>query len=231
MSKLLLGIDDAGRGPVMGPMCLAGVIIKEEDETIFAESGIKDSKLLTAKKRDQLVETITKKAISKKAILVTPIEIDTGLGMKLNLNEVEALTSATIINELTSKLNETEKENIKIILDCPSVNLSAWKKQLMHYVKDKSLEDQILCDHKADFKYPVVSAASIIAKTTRDAEIEKIKQQIGINFGSGYPSDPNTIAFLKENATNPKYKGIFRESWQTWKTAANNYKKDQKKLF
>lgn len=231
MGKLLLGIDDAGRGPVMGPMCLAGVIIKEEDEAPFAEVGIKDSKLLTAKKRDELVETITQKAISKKAILVTPIEIDTGLGMKLNLNEVEALTSATIINELVSKLKETDRENIKIILDCPSVNIPAWKKQLMHYIKDKSLEDQILCDHKADFKYPVVSAASIIAKTTRDAEIEKIKEQIGINFGSGYPSDPNTIAFLKENATNPKYKGIFRESWQTWKTAAKNSEKEQKKLF
>lgn len=231
MGRLLLGIDDAGRGPVMGPMCLAGVIIKEEDETIFAENGIKDSKLLTAKKRDQLVEKITEKAISKKAILVTPVEIDTGLGMKLNLNEVEALTSATIINELVSKLKDIERESIKIILDCPSVNISAWKKQLMHYVKDKSLEENILCDHKADFKYPVVSAASIIAKTTRDAEIEKIKEQIGINFGSGYPSDPNTIAFLKENATNPKYKGIFRESWQTWKTAAKNSEKDQKKLF
>ena len=110
MGKLLLGIDDAGRGPVMGPMCLAGVIIKEEDEAPFAESGIKDSKLLTAKKRDQLVGQIKEKAVSFKAILVTPIEIDTGFGMKLNLNEVEALTCGDIINELTSKLKETDKE-------------------------------------------------------------------------------------------------------------------------
>jgi ribonuclease HII len=151
--------------------------------------------------------------------------------MKLNLNEVEALTSGNIINELTKNLKEVEKVNLSIILDCPSVNLVAWKKQLMKYVKDKSLEKNILCEHKADFKYPVVSAASIIAKTTRDAEIEKLKKQYGVDFGSGYPADPFTIKFLKENATNPKYKGIFRESWQTWKDAVNDKDRDQKKLF
>lgn len=230
-NNLIIGVDDAGRGPVLGNMCLAGVLMKQENENIMAQEGIKDSKLLTPKKRESLVEFIKNNSIKIEFQLVTPIEIDTGFGMKLNLNEVEALACGNIINKLTSDLKKEEKESIKIILDCPSVNISAWKKQLMHYVKDKSLEENILCDHKADFKYPVVSAASIIAKTTRDAEIEKIKEQIGINFGSGYPSDPNTIAFLKENATNPKYKGIFRESWQTWKTAAKNSEKEQKKLF
>ena len=231
MTKLLLGIDDSGRGPVLGPMVLAGCLMKEEAEEGFRNLGIKDSKLLSPKRRDELVKLIKEQVISSDFQMATPVEIDTGFGEGLNLNLVEALLAANIINNLTAPLNSEQKSNIKIILDCPSVNLEAWKKQLMKYVKEKSLEKNIRCEHKADFKYPVVSAASIIAKTTRDAEIEKIKEQMGINFGSGYPSDPNTIKFLKENATNPKYKGIFRESWQTWKDAVKNLEKDQKKLF
>jgi ribonuclease HII len=105
----------------------------------------------------------------------------------------------------------------------------------MHYIKEKELEKNIICEHKADFYYPVVSAASIIAKTTRDAEIEKIKEKIGMDFGSGYPADPYTVQFLKENAVNPKYKGIFRESWSTWQAVAkkslNTEKGKQIKLF
>jgi ribonuclease HII len=89
----------------------------------------------------------------------------------------------------------------------------------MGYVKDKKLEPKIVCEHKADFNYPVVSAASILAKVTRDAEIEKIKQQIGLDFGSGYPSDPNTVAFLQKHVLDFKKERIFRESWSTWQTA------------
>ena len=90
----------------------------------------------------------------------------------------------------------------------------------MNYVRDKKLASNIICEHKADFNHVVVGAASILAKVTRDAEIEKIKQKIGIDFGSGYSSDPKTINFLKEHANDTKLKGIFRESWSTWQEAA-----------
>ena len=222
-SYLVLGIDDAGRGPCVGPMCLAGVMIRQENEKSLKDEGVADSKLLTPKRRESLVDFIKSKSLSTFYQLITPIEIDTGFGMGLNLNEVEALAAANIINNLTQKLSQEQKETLKIILDCPSINTSGWKKQLMRYVKEKSLEKNIVCEHKADFHYPVVSAASIIAKTTRDAEIEKIKKLIGIDFGSGYPSDPQTIDFLKKEATNPKFKGIFRESWSTWQNAARGY--------
>lgn len=232
-SQILIGIDDAGRGPLLGPMCLAGVAIRQEIEKELINFGVKDSKLLTPKKRESLVDYIKNRALKTKFQLITPSEIDTGFGEGLNLNEVEALAAGIIINELVSGLTENQKQGARIILDCPSINTLGWKKQLMRYVKEKKLEKNILCEHKADFNHPVVSAASIIAKTTRDAEIEKIKKEIGINFGSGYPSDPSTIKFLKENATNPKYKGIFRESWSTWREAAygklNKFEEDLKK--
>jgi ribonuclease HII len=219
-TTLLLGIDDAGRGPVIGPMALAGVLIRLETEKELKDQGIADSKLLTSKKRESVVDFIKSKALGWKVQLISPIEIDTGFGEGLNLNQVEALVSANIINELTARLSTAQKENLKIILDCPSINTNGWKNQLLEYVKEKNLN--IHCEHKADFNHVVVSAASIIAKVTRDAEIEKIKKQIGVDFGSGYPSDPYTKAFLQKEANNPKFKGIFRESWSTWREAAGN---------
>jgi ribonuclease HII len=222
-SQIIIGIDDAGRGPVLGPMCLAGVMMRKENEKAFAQQGIKDSKLLTPAKRESLIEYIKKNSLALHFQLITPVEIDTGFGMGLNLNQVEALAAANIINELTTKLSSEQKTTLKIILDCPSINTAGWKNQLMGYVKEKSLEKNIVCEHKADFHYPVVSAASIIAKTTRDAEIEKIKKMIGIDFGSGYPSDPYTVQFLKEHANDFKKERIFRESWSTWQNAAKGY--------
>jgi ribonuclease HII len=220
-SNLILGVDDAGRGCVIGNMVLAGCIMMEEGEAEFKKLGIKDSKLLSPLQREKLVETIKEKAMDTYYFMATPIEIDTGFGMGLNLNQVEALAAASIINELTRKLSSEQKSTLKIILDCPSINTAGWKNQLMEYVKEKSLEKNIVCEHKADFYYPVVSAASIIAKTTRDAEIEKLKEKYKVDFGSGYPADPYTKEFLKENALNPIYEGLFRKSWATWQAAAN----------
>jgi ribonuclease HII len=219
--QLLLGIDDAGRGPVIGPMVLAGVIVEKSKELELKNFGAKDSKLLSPSQREHILVNIKKSVKDFKYKIITPIEIDTGLGEGLNLNQVEALTAATIINELTQELSIGQKQNISIILDCPSINTKAWKAQLMSYVKDKKLEEKIVCEHKADYNHVVVSAASILAKVTRDAEIEKIKEQIGIDFGSGYPSDPNTIAFLEKHVLDFKEQRIFRESWSTWQEARN----------
>jgi len=89
------------------------------------------------------------------------------------------------------------------------------------------IEDiKIISEHKADENYPVVSAASILAKVTRDEEIEKIKQQIGVNFGSGYPSDETTQRFLEENYD--KYPDIFRKTWKSYKNVLKQ--KSQKGL-
>ena len=218
-SNYLIGIDDAGRGPVAGPMLLAGVLIEESQVAEIKLTGAKDSKLLSPSQRETTLKKIKEIVKNSSFKIITPIEIDTGMGQGLNLNQVEALAAASIINDLTKDFSLTQKSNLKIVLDCPSINTEGWKRQLMNYVADKKLEPQILCEHKADFNYPVVSAASILAKVTRDAEIEKIKQEINEDFGSGYPSDPKTKDFLEKNINNPKLKGIFRESWATFQNA------------
>lgn len=225
--ELVLGIDDAGRGSVIGSMVLAGCILEKEAEKELFRLGIKDSKLLTPKKRETLEKIIKKKAIAWHTHSISPVEIDTGMGMGLNLNEVEALSASVIIKELLSKISKIEKEKITIIIDCPSNNKHAWLRSMLGFLKEENLN--IRCEHKADRDYAVVSAASIIAKTTRDAEIEKLREKYG-DFGSGYPSDPITRKFLKENIDNLRREGIFRESWSTWREAwGGKFGKEEKR--
>ena len=217
----LIGIDDAGRGPVIGPMILAGVIIKdtkEENEKV-KETGAKDSKLLAPKKRKEIAEKI-KSQFKFHTEKSTPEEIDNCD----NLNNLEAIKTAMIINKLSQDINE----NIIAIVDCPSVNTKAWGDFVFNLIvkKDKT---KIKAEHKADFNYPLVSAASIIAKETREEEVEKLKKEFTVDFGSGYPSDPKTKDFILKNYDNPEFAKIIRHSWDTIKQAANQ--KQQKNLF
>jgi len=219
---LILGIDDAGRGPLIGPMVLAGVLIPEELEAEFKQQGIKDSKMLTPKNREHLAQNIKTQSLKYEIMQVEPEDIDTSLTTGTNLNDVEAIECAKIINKLNSG-----KEKIKVIIDCPSTNIKSW----IEYVKTCVINKEnleIIGEHKADVNHPCVSAASILAKTHRDAEIEKLKKKLGVDFGSGYPSDPLTCKFLKEYGKKHEHDGIFRKTWSTWKTACSS--KKQKKL-
>jgi len=211
---LLCGIDEAGRGPVIGPMVMCGVLINEEDEPKLKKMGVKDSKLLTPKQRDQLFDKIIKHILKYKIIIIQPNEIDDALNSdELNLNWLEAQKSAEIIDYL-------KPDNA--IIDCPSTNRKAYKEHLMNIITAKT---KLIVEHKADVNHPVVSAASILAKVTRDREVEKIKGKYG-DCGPGYMSNPITQKFLEENWE--KHPEIFRKSWISYKKLANG--KDQKKL-
>ena len=195
---------------------IAGVLIDEKDEKKLLAMGVKDSKLLTPKQREALFEKI-KKAVKKYRILIVePQEIDEAVeDEEVNLNRLEAIKSAFIITDL---------EPDKAILDCPSSNIAEYTRFLKSKLADKSIE--IRAEHKADYKYPVVGAASILAKVTRDREIEKIKKKIKQDIGSGYPSDPVTVAFLKKNYN--KHPEIIRKSWETYKEIVRQ--KSQRKI-
>ena len=223
---LILGIDDAGRGPVIGPMILAGCLADDKIEAEFKKLEVKDSKKLTAKRREILAEEIKRKARAFEITITHPQEITARNHIGVNLNQIEAIKSAEIINKINEKAIKGAKK-IVVYIDCPSPNIPAWQGYLeSHINKKENLE--IHCEHKADVNHVSCSAASIIAKVTRDAEIEKIKEKIGVDFGSGYPNDPLTCKFLAEYSEKHKNDGIFRETWQTWKDVCG--KKEQKKL-
>ncbi|MBW2992494.1 ribonuclease HII [Candidatus Woesearchaeota archaeon] len=199
----------------MGPLVTAGVLIDEKDESKLKTLGVKDSKLLTPEQREVLFKKITAVVKDYSIKIIQPYQIDAALNdPDLNLNWLEANTMADLANELKPK---------KIILDCPSNNIPAFTNYLKNKLKIKA---KIIAEHKADQKYPVVAAASILAKVTRDKEIEKIKNDIKQNLGSGYPSDPTTQEFLKKNYK--KYPKIFRKTWSSYQRLVEQ--KKQKSL-
>ena len=209
----VLGIDEAGRGPVIGAMIMAGVMIKEGDEHLL--EGSKDSKMLAHSVRLELDKKI-KKSTKYKIIEVSPEEIDDALANPdMNLNWLEAHKQAELINTLKPD---------KAIIDCPSPNLEAFEAYVRNLLDNKKTE--LIVEHKADEKYITSSAASILAKVRREEIVSEIKEKYG-NIGSGYPSDPNTKKFIAENWD--KHPEIFRKSWSTYKKVVKD--KDQKKLF
>ncbi|MGC8995764.1 MAG: ribonuclease HII [Thermoplasmata archaeon] len=195
------GIDEAGRGPVIGPLVICGVC---GDPDLLKEIGVKDSKKLSPKRREYLYDEILKIVKSYKCIEIWPEEIDS-LREKMNINEIEEKYFSEIINSL---------EGDVFILDAADVSEERFEEMIR---KNLNKDVKIISKHKADSDYPIVSAASIIAKVTRDREIENIKKQIG-DFGSGYPSDPRTIKFIRDYIEkNGKYPPFTRKSWKTIK--------------
>ena len=199
-------------------MVLCGLLIEEEDEKELVRLKVKDSKLLARETREFLFERIKSVCRAYKLAVVLPEEIDRAVNNYdgLNLNRLEAIKSAEILNELNPD---------KAIIDAPSNNITGYRDFLTGFLKNKNLG--MIMEHKADVNYPVVSAASILAKVTRDNEIKKIKKNIGIDFGSGYLTDPKTIDFMKANFE--KHHGIFRKSWFPYQELVN--KKFQKSIF
>ncbi len=210
---LKLGIDDAGRGPLIGPMVLAGCLIDDETGKELKKLGVKDSKQLTAKRREFLAEIIREKAITFEVIIIHPAEIDGKNAEGVNLNDVEAFASARIVNKINKGFDK-----ISVVVDCPSTNLAKWQDFLKRNIKNLS-NLEISCEHKADRNHISVSAASILAKSVREKEMSSLKEKYGDEIGSGYTSDPLTTKFLKRYIHKYDNDGIFRKSWATWKNA------------
>ena len=209
----VLGIDEAGRGPVIGPLIIAGAMITEGEEDLIA--GVKDSKLLKHSQRIELDKKIKENA-EFHIIEVLPSEIDEALESdSLNLNWLEAHKQAEIINTLSPDI---------AIIDCPSPNCKAFEDYLRDLLVNKKIK--LIVEHKADMNYPTCAAGSILAKVRREEEMEKIKQKYG-DTGPGYPSNKKTQDFVKNNWE--KYPEIFRKTWSTFKN--HSKMKEQKKLF
>lgn len=223
MPTLILGIDDAGRGPVIGPMVLAGCLITEETEKEFRRLGVKDSKQLTKKRRAFLEGMIKEKAEAFAVQTLPATEIDGKNDDGINLNDLEAHMAANIVNEINKGFAK-----IKVVIDCPSNNRMRWRDHVRTKIDNQS-NLEILCEHKADVNHVAVSAASILAKEERERQMDILREKYGESIGSGYASDPKTTKFLEKNIKKLDHHGIFRKTWKTWKKAHSD--SNQKKLF
>ncbi|MGC9310429.1 MAG: ribonuclease HII [Candidatus Aenigmatarchaeota archaeon] len=200
---LLLGIDEAGKGPVIGPLVIAGCLIDEKDEGKLNELGVRDSKELTPKKRETILAKLRETCADSFVVMITPKQLNAEMDI-LNLNQIELARVAKIVNHFGDK-------SPKVVVDSFEANTEKFAEKLRALLKDKSL--QIVSENKADKNHPVVGAASIIAKVTRDGEIKKLYEKYG-DFGSGYPADPRTIKFLR-TLDEKEFPEIVRTKWST----------------
>jgi len=197
-------------GSVLGPMVICGVCFTRTKLKFLSEIGVKDSKKLSTKRRNQLSELIKSNCYSQKIIVVNPQEIDQREKKNITINRLEELKMAAIINDLKPDI---------IYIDAADVNEERFGRSIKNLLNYNP--KRIISKHKADDIYPIVSAGSIIAKVKRDTLIDGLKEKYG-DFGSGYPSDVITIEFLREWIKNHrKAPYIARKSWDTTKNILN----------
>ena len=208
------GLDEAGRGPVLGSLVVGCVIYDEDKLHHLEEIGVDDSKKLSPKKRESMVSQIKTNAISTMIKEVTAENISQSPSKGINLNQLEVITFAQLLNEIQPKPDI-------IYIDACDTKEERFGEEIGKLLNFKPT--QIISKHKGDSLFKIVGAASILAKTTRDHIIESFKTQYG-EIGSGYPSDPYTKAFLdtyyKDHRTFPP---IVRTWWSTAINIAEKY--------
>jgi len=201
------GVDDAGRGPIIGPLVIAGVCVDEGAMSSLQELGVRDSKTLSPSQREFLSREIRRLALKVCIAKVEPDEIDKYVGRTSmgKLNTLEAKVMARIVEELGADV---------VYIDSPDINPDRYKRRILSFMSHTS-KVKLVVENHADARYVIVAAASIIAKVERDRVIEQLKATYG-DFGSGYPSDPRTVDFLtrwyEEHGDFPP---IVRRSWAT----------------
>jgi ribonuclease HII len=199
---VICGVDEAGRGPVMGPMVVAAVMVESDRD--LKKLKVKDSKLLTRQKREELDLRIREIATVEVSV-ISAAEIDEYM-VSGTLNALEVERFAYLIDRLRPE---------RAFVDAADVVEERFGRNILERT---TCRPEMVCCHRADVKYPIVSAASIVAKVLRDRAIDEIQEAIGRPIGSGYAHDEVTIAFirewLKENGAFPPH---VRRSWKTAK--------------
>ena len=203
MAFMISGIDEAGKGPVLGPMCVAGVLMDDAANGALLKLGVKDSKQLAPKKREVLAGDIKKFANKYFVLEVSALQIDE-MRKIMTMNEIMVVCFAKVLEELRPD---------HAFVDAADVIAQRFGENIK---KKYTREITITSEHEADVRYPIVSAASILAKVRRDILVKELGENIGDDLGSGYPSDAKTILFLenwvKEHGSLPDFA---RSSWET----------------
>ena len=195
----ICGVDDAGRGSMIGPMVIAGISIEKKNIPKLRKLGVRDSKKLSPKKRELLYKEIINIVDDYHVIRIPPKTIDKYV-FEHNLNHLEAKKMAAVITHLKSEIS---------YVDSCDVNATRFGRE----ISDLSNKSKVRSYHYADSRFVVVSAASIIAKVSRDRSIARLNKNY--EFGSGYPSDKKSVNFVKKLVSTKKPLPLsVRKSWK-----------------
>jgi ribonuclease HII len=218
---LIAGVDDAGRGPIIGPLVIAGVLLDDKDVHLLKSLGVKDSKQLSPQRREQLAQEIKDIVIKYHIEHLLPAEIDRVVksSRKLHkLNRLEAHTMAKVIEALGPDVAYVDASDVLA------------HRFGVHVSEKLTIRVKVISEHKADITYPIVSSASIIAKVERDREVRELAKRFG-DLGSGYMTDPKTVEFLERwLAEHGSYPDFVRKSWRPARVFRANAQSRQLKL-
>jgi ribonuclease HII len=221
---LIAGLDEAGRGPVIGPLVVGCVIMEDSEIGQLEEIGVDDSKKMTAKKRRSIATQIREIAKFTQTLIITPADINHLHDVeKYTLNQIEEMHFAKLLNSVPAFPDQ-------IFLDACDTKEERFGETIKNQLK--FTPKKVISKHKGDAIFKIVGAASILAKTTRDEILEEYISKWG-EVGSGYPSDPKTKTFLKTYyAKHRDFPPIVRTWWKTAQNVVKEYneKKTQKKL-
>ncbi len=200
--RTILGLDEAGRGPVLGPLIVGGFAMDEDRMDRLRELGVRDSKELSPDRRAEIYEELGRCG-RRESIAVLPAAIDAAVARGA-LNRLEAHAFAELIGRVRPDRTFVDA------CDPNAPRFGALVRQLSGW------EREVVSRHKADRDVPVVSAASIVAKVERDRAMVRLGNELGADVGSGYQTDPRTIAFLKDHLPRPGQRPYWlRSSWRT----------------
>jgi len=221
MSTHHIGVDEAGRGPAIGPLVVCALSIPAGDRGILAELGVDDSKNLTKSKRESIHSEII--AISEERdwkiglIHCDAMRID--LWMESGtLNSLEVRAFADAISKVT---NSSSK--FSVFLDACDVDAVRFGRNVSSSMGQMGENCKIFSQHRMDSDDVVTGAASIIAKVNRDWAVDKLSEELGIDLGSGYPSDPKSKAAIEELCKGESPEDCLRRKWKNVERAWLNH--------
>ncbi|HEX6068105.1 MAG TPA: ribonuclease HII [Nitrososphaera sp.] len=198
---LIGGVDEAGRGSILGPLVVAGVSVRQSRLARLKEMGVRDSKLLTPQARARLVDEIKSVADRHYVHAIDIAEIDKSVLIK-GLNRLEAKAMAHVISHLRAD---------EVYVDCCDTNPERYRNHIASHLEKSPTIHSL---HHADKINVAVSAASILAKVERDLTIQKLRKKHR-NIGSGYPSDEKTMLFIRNWVMRKNSAPVFaRKSWK-----------------
>jgi len=182
----ILGVDEAGRGPVLGSMFIASFEIDEDQISELESMGVKDSKKLSVKNRERIRKELDNiGGFTLKEVEASQID---ELREAMTLNEIELMGFVDVIKDSRPD---------RVTVDLPEPNGERFIRKMKKELPERFEDIEFVAEHGADDEYPEVSAASIIAKSAREDHVEELKQKYGYDFGSGYPHDQPTREFLE----------------------------------
>lgn len=212
---LYIGVDEAGRGPVIGDMVVAGVLVDRSVLGDLVREGLADSKKMKSGKRRRLYWRAISSGIAAVTVYIPPWRID-----RENINDAEEQVIEEILRILGALVESKGVERVIVVVDEVKGRSARIKAKTVEVLK--SIPGEFIMEEKADAKYPPVSLASVVAKVSRDTSLIPLQRLVG-GFGSGYPLDPETRKWIVETYAQKITPLFIRRTWRDLKELAPSW--------